>query len=266
MRQLLIIIVIAFLFTSCTKEIDLKLDDKSGELVIEGNVTNQNGPHTVRITRTVAFTKQNEYPSVTNAFVTISDNTGLIDTLVYTTNGEYKTSRLVSIPGRTYFLTVRVNNITYTANSTMPNPVAFNDLTKDSFSFGGNTSYRLLPVFTDPIEIGNRYFFITTVAGKREKILDVFSDNINNGIPNQRTIFLGFNNSSTEVTIDKGDTVNVEMQCISNDIYTYYHALLELSGGGPSGGTAPANPTSNISNGALGYFSAHAVAFKSIVL
>lgn len=266
MRQSLIIIIAAFLFTSCTKEVDLKLDDKSGEIVIEGNVTNQPGPHTVRITKTVAFTSASQYPAVSNAFVTISDDTGLVDTLVYSNNGEYKTTRLVSAPGRTYFLTVNVNNIVYTARSKMPNAVAFNDLTKDSISFGGNINYTLLPGFTDPVEIGNRYFFITQAAGKREKIYDVFSDNINNGILNQRSIFLAFNNTDTKIKIEKGDSVTVEMQCVTNEMYTYYHSLIELSEGGPGGGTTPANPPGNISNGALGYFSAHPVAYKSIVL
>ncbi|WP_262511540.1 hypothetical protein [Chryseobacterium carnipullorum] len=34
----------------------LDLDDKSGNIVIEGNVTNQPGPYFVRITKSVAFT------------------------------------------------------------------------------------------------------------------------------------------------------------------------------------------------------------------
>jgi hypothetical protein len=266
MRHYLILVLLAVLFSSCTKEIDLNLENKSGEIVIEGDITNLAGPQTVKVTRTAAFTSTNGYPAVTNAFVTIRDNIGTIDTLVYTTSGEYKTTRLVTAPGRTYFLTVRVNNVEYTANSTMPNPVAFNGLTKDSISFGGDITYSVLPNFVDPVEIGNRYLFISKAAGKSEKIYDLYSDNVNNGILNQRSIFLTYNNSNTDIVVERGDSINVEMQCITNDIYIYYQSLLELADGGAGGGTTPANPTTNISNGALGYFSAHAVAFQNIVL
>lgn len=266
MRHLLYIFISTFLFTSCTKEVDLNLEDKSGEIVIEGNITNQAGSHTVKITRTVAFTTSSQYPAISNAFVTISDDLGFIDTLVYTSNGEYKTKRLVSEPGRTYLLTVNVNNKVYTASSKMPKAVPFDGLMKDSVSFGGEVNFTLLPVFIDPLEIGNRYFFITHANGKREKIFEVFSDNINNGIPNQRIIFLAFNNTDTDIKIEKGDSITVEMQCITNDIYTYYNSIIQLTDGGPGGGVTPSNPPSNISNGALGYFSAHSVAYKSIVL
>ena len=64
-----------------------------------------------------------------------------------------------------------------------------------------------------------------------------------------------------------GDTITVEMNCIDDKIYTYFSALLQLSGGGgPGGGITPTNPPSNISNGALGYFSAHTVRVKTAVI
>jgi hypothetical protein len=57
------------------------------------------------------------------------------------------------------------------------------------------------------------------------------------------------------------------MQSIDHTIFTYYSALLEISGdGGAGGGVTPSNPPSNINNGALGYFSAHTVQKKSIVI
>ena len=64
-----------------------------------------------------------------------------------------------------------------------------------------------------------------------------------------------------------GDTIHVEMQCIDQNIYTYYIAVIQISGDDGSGaGITPANPPSNISNGALGYFSAHTSAVSSIVI
>ncbi|WP_374459435.1 hypothetical protein [Chryseobacterium taeanense] len=56
------------------------------------------------------------------------------------------------------------------------------------------------------------------------------------------------------------------MQCIDESVYTFYSALLEISDTGTGGGITPANPPSNISNGALGYFSAHTVRKMSAVI
>ena len=56
------------------------------------------------------------------------------------------------------------------------------------------------------------------------------------------------------------------LKCSDQNVYTFYSALLQLSDGGPGGGITPTNPPSNISNGALGYFSAHTVRKKSVVI
>ena len=68
-----------------------------------------------------------------------------------------------------------------------------------------------------------------------------------------------------DVKVKVGDKITVKMQCIDDAVYTFYSALLQLSGGG-GGGVTPTNPPSNISNGALGYFSAHTVSVKTIVI
>jgi hypothetical protein len=54
------------------------------------------------------------------------------------------------------------------------------------------------------------------------------------------------------------------MQCIDKNVFKY---LEELSGQDATNGqpTSPADPTSNITNGALGYFSAHTIQRKKTV-
>jgi hypothetical protein len=264
MKQILIIIASLFLLTSCEKEIDLNLEDKSGNIVIEGNVTNGPGPYYVRVTRSVAFTEANQYPGVANASVVISDNTGQADTLEYVSEGLYKTGHLVATPGNTYTLQVTAGGQKYTAQSTMPQPVVLDSLKQGSFSFGGETNYNVRPVFTDPSPLGNRYLFIVSVNGSKRKALETFSDNFNNGLVNQRNLRLPMDN---EDSVKIGDTIHVEMQCIDQNIYTYYNAVIQISGDDGSGaGITPANPPSNINNSALGYFSAHTFTVSSIVI
>lgn len=267
MKNTFFIILSLFLLTSCEKEIDLDLADKSGNIVIEGNITDQPGPYYVKITKSVAFTQNNQYPAVTGAEVILSDNTGQTETLQYVGDGKYKTSAFTAVTGRTYTLKVQAEGKQYTAQSTMPTPVSFDGLTQDSFVFGGVTTYTLLPVFTDPATLGNRYLFNFTVNNKPKKTFDVFSDNVNNGLVNQRPLFLPNDDSddTDAVKVVVGDTIHVEMQCIDNNIFTFYSALLQITGDN-GGGVTPSNPPSNVSNGALGYFSAHTSSTKTFVI
>lgn len=267
MKNLFLIILSLFLITSCEKEIDLDLEDQSGKIVIEGNVTDQAGPYFVKITKSVAVTEANQYPAIENAQVVLSDNTGQTETLQYVGNGTYKTSAFIGQSGRTYTLKINAEGQQYTAQSTMPQAVSFDGLDQDSFMVGGETSYTLLPVFTDPSPLGNRYLFVYTVNNNPKKFFSEFSDNVNNGLPNQRPLLLPNDDSDADdIKVVVGDTIHVEMQCIDDNVYTFYSALLQLSGGGPDGGITPANPPSNISNGALGYFSAHTVRSKMTVI
>lgn len=268
MKNIFLIILSLFLVTSCEKEIDLDLDDQSGSIVIEGNVTDQAGPYYVKITKSVAFTQTNQYPGIENAKVILSDNTGQTETLLYVGNGMYQTSTFAGQSGRTYTLKIQAEGKEYSAKSTMPQAVSFDGLDQDSFAVGGETSYTLLPVFTDPPALGNRYLFNFTVNNKPKKYFSEFADNVNNGMPNQRPIILPNDDGDEpdDVKVVIGDTIHVEMNCIDDNVYTFYSALLQLMGGGAGGGVTPANPPSNISNGALGYFSAHTVSKRSIVI
>lgn len=258
MKKAFFIILSVCALHSCQKEIDLDLADQSGNIVIEGNITDAQGPYTVKITQSVGFSQPNQYPAIANAQVVLSDNTGQSETLLYAGNGEYKTKNFTGVPGRTYTLKVQAEGKQYTAQSTMPQAVEPEGLVQDSFKFGDKTTYTLLPVFTDPAELGNRYLFSITINNLPKKYISVLSDNLNNGQPNQWTLTLpNDDDKGREHEVVPGDVILVEMQSIDTNIFTYYSALLQISNG--YGNVTPANPPSNISNGALGYFSAHTV-------
>lgn len=267
MKKVLFIILSLFLVFSCEKEIDLNLEDQSGKIVIEGNITDQSGPYFVRITRSVAFTQENEYPPVENYYVNLSDDLGHSEILEYVGNGYYRTTFMEGQPGRTYTLKVLVEGKEYIAKSTMPEAVNFEGLEQDSYLVAGELSYTLLPIFTDPPTLGNRYLFRYAVNGRSKTNFLEFSDNVNNGLPNQRPILLPNDDEDGSVKVKTGDLITVEMNCIDDKVYTYFSALLQLSsGGGLGGGVTPTNPPSNISNGALGYFSAHTVRVETKVI
>ncbi len=260
MKSLVKLIAIAFLFTGCKKVIQLDLTNNADKLVIEGNITNQAGPYFVKITKSVNFNQTNTYPPVTNAFVVITDNTNLRDTLTYAGNGNYKTNKLIGVEGRTYTLTVTAEGKNYSAKSTMPAFISLDSLRLSYSIANGKERVNVIPRYADPSVLGNSYRFIQKINNKLDETYYVFNDNLNNGLPNQRPL----RSSDPDLELLKGDQVQVEMQCISPDTYAYFYSLGQQSGGGFRGGSAPANPPNNIIGDALGIFSAHTSQIKTV--
>lgn len=78
----------------------------------------------------------------------------------------------------------------------------------------------------------------------------VTEDRFNDGNKVANTIFHELDD------LEPGDAIELDLQCIDRNVYRYYYAFGQnLGEGGPP--VAPANPPSNISNGALGVFSVH---------
>ncbi|GHN02138.1 hypothetical protein WSM22_36270 [Cytophagales bacterium WSM2-2] len=266
MKKLLYIIAGTALITSCVKEIHLNLSNQSGQILIDGNVTDQAGPYYVTISRSVAFTESNQYPPVTDAVVVISDNSGQIETLQYdATAGSYKTDHLRGINGNTYTLSVTIDGTLYSAQSTLPQRVALDSLREVVQTIVKRTRYSIIPVFTDAPSLGNYYRFKAYIDGKLKDSYFNISDNTNNGLVNTRGLSIAVGSDVNEAEL--GDTITIEMQCIDNIVYTYFTALSQISNTNAFGrGVTPSNPPGNISNNALGIFSAHTVQSKSIIL
>ncbi len=253
-KSLILFFVVATLLMSCEKEISIDLGTVEPQIVIEGNITDAPGPYYIRISRTVNFSSQNNFPTVSNALVIISDDKGVSDTLTETVPGVYKTRTIEGVPENTYFLNVSTEGRNYHSSSTMPKRVNLDSLIFNPLIFSSQKDlYYTVPIYTDPIEPGNYYRFYLFVNGKKDNSYSVFNDNLNNGLVNGRPLF------GRDTEIKSGDTVTVEMHCIDKNIYNYLFALSQLSSGRP-GGVTPSNPTTNISGDyALGYFSAHTI-------
>lgn len=249
------VLAIALFAASCQQVIDIELNDKDAAVVIEANITDQPGPYTVTVSKTVNFSDPNIFPGVSGAFVVMSDNAGNRDTLTETTPGVYITSTMQGVPGRTYTLQVTAENKTYTAQSTMPVLVTLDTLVVVESSFGASSFY-IIPLWQDPAGTGDHYRCIEYLNSERVGAFlydDVFSDGLINGQP-----LLNF-----ETELLSGDTVDVEMHCIDPAVYLYFFSMEQTANNGTA---APANPESNFDNDALGYFNAHTVTTRSVVI
>lgn len=263
MKIIISIISVAILFTSCEKVIDLKYKDNQSKIIIEGNITNEPGPYFVKITRSVSLKSTENNPTVDDATVTISDDAGNSETLTPEGNGTYHTTALTGMAGRTYTLTVQAESQTYTAQSTMPQQVPFDSVrVEEGTAVGGDKEYNLIPVYTDPVAKGNNYRFVLSVNNKLINQHFIQNDEIKNGGVN--TLRLEVNDD--DLMLKSGDQISITMQCIDKQVALYYTTLALIANSGPGGGTTPTNPPNNISNGALGLFSAHTVQQKTNVI
>ena len=258
--QIFTIISIGFLLFGCTKVIDIKLNNALPQLVIQGNITNEPGPYIVSISSSIPYSNSNIFPGITNATVKIiDDSTGNIDVLTNENNGNYSTNTTVGLIGHTYQLQVIIGAKTYTATATMPNFIPLDSITFfTNTGFGGSIT-NPLPNFQDPINETNFYYFKQTVNNRVLPGFSVIDDRLSNGryIATQL-----FNDSSY---IKKYDTVQLEMRCIDKPIFNYFNQLDQLSDPNGNQSANPTNPESNISNGALGYFSVHTRQVKKAV-
>jgi len=256
----LIAFAIPFYFC-CKKVINVNLNNASAQIVIQGSVTNAPGPYQVQITKTVNFSATNSYPPVSGATVTITDSTtGQIDVLTETAAGIYTTNLLPQgKPGHTYQLNVAAQGQTYTASSTMPQPVTLDSITFRHLGNFGKLQINAEPNFQDPSGIANYYAFQEYVNSKLLKHTFVFDDRLSDG----KYIAVNIYTDSSYINI--GDTVALNMYCTDKPIYNYFNSLQQAADANGFQTASPSNPVSNISNNALGYFSANTVNYKKTI-
>mgnify|MGYP001281183691 CR=1 FL=1 len=246
---------------SCEQVIDIQIDEADKKYVIEGNVSNLPGANAeVRISKTKTFNESNVFSGVSGAVVTIQVNNGSVYTLQPVAAGIYRSSSFAGVPGSTYRLTVVINGSTFSSLSVMPGQlVSLDNITVENLNFGAINTKTVYPDYVDPSGKGNSYRFIQYANGDQVKKVFVQDDEISDGLRINRPLL------NANGDLKSGDTVQVDMLCIDNNVYKYWYSLDQASTGENQNAT-PANPVSNIQGGALGYFSAHTVSSRTIIL
>jgi hypothetical protein len=238
--------------TSCQKVINVNLNASDPQYVIEGNVTDRQEPQTVSISRSVNFSETNQFPQVTGALVTITDETaGITDTLTEVNPGTYQTRNVPGVSGHAYSLYINANGRVFTSRSVMPKPVAIDSIGTEKSVFGGDDLYAK-PYYTDPVETGNCYRLTQTVNRRKVKGWDVRNDDVTNG-QTAKFPFYYDTDDDANPKIKVGDSIFVTLQTIDRPVYEFYRTLEQTMS---QNSTTQANPISNIAGGALGYFSA----------
>jgi hypothetical protein len=251
-------------FSGCEKVIDVDLNTTEKKYIVEAVLTDQPNSCKVLITETKNFDADNTFNGVPGATVTIADNNSSPVTLTETSAGQYERN-LVGVAGHIYTLQVNMGGQTFRATSTMPSLVPFDSLYISERSlFGESNKYATLS-YKDPAGKGNAYRYIQYVNGVKEKTIFVRDDDLSDGRQIERVLlFFGDEDDEDEKKIKTGDSVRIEMLGIDYPVYKYWYSLSQSSTGDNQSAT-PGNPVTNITGGALGYFSTHTYQSKTVV-
>ena len=260
----------AFALMSCEKIVSIDLNTTQPQIVIEGEIVDD-GDGSVLITRTESYFQPTlSFSRVSDAWVVLRDDQGSVDTLDYGP-GYYpllsQATPLTIAPGRTYTLTVGYDGRTYTGSTTMPGKVMIDSVYSLAVrQVVQRTAYDLYVVFDDPPDRENYYRL--DVSYRSENIVDsintrryrVYNDRLSNGTRISYRVGLGRR-------LKAGDTASVMLYSIDKATYEYYRTANDAIATSRSPtALSPANPTSNLSNGALGYFAAYAIDRKEFII
>jgi hypothetical protein len=265
---LLLTLAAALLAAGCEKIITVDLDQNNPQIVIEGTLTDAPGPCIVRVSKTGSyFSPSIVFPLVTGANVTITDNTGAIDTLREVDTGVYASVSLRGVPGRTYTLRVAAEGREWTAVSSMPQKALIDSMYDDpSRNPKGERITNMYMLWDDPPTAGNYYRLDVRV---RDGLLPdslgnvryrLYTDKFTNGIRAAYRVRFGRNAMP-------GDTVRVDLLAIDKAAYDYFRTLnTTIATDRSPTSLSPANPVTNLTNGALGFFMACTMDSRMILL
>ena len=267
-HNILTIGIISVVFAAaCTEAIDVDLNEgENNRLVVAGEISNEPGPYSVRLTRSTSYFYNQPAPAELGATVTISDGEQTFVLLDEDNDGTYWTdSSALGIPGRTYTLNIKLTNgEEYVAVDHMPIPNRFDTIYYEYI----NEEYGMtLPEY--------HYFFYATFTEQKGVddcylIYVYFNDSCyNSKFEDIKWAFAGsrydgcglFENvqicDANEDSIPKKPEARFDLYSVSSEYHQFIKDISDETFGnatilqGP-----PANIYTNVSNGALGFFCA----------
>jgi hypothetical protein len=266
--------MMAFL-TSCEETVQLDLRQVPTRLAIEGQVTDAPGKQFVHITRSAGFYETGQTERITDAQVSVTDDSGETMQFVHNPNniadsaGYYFPSNgYVGVVNRIYTLTVVYDGQTYNASDKLLRVTKIDSLAyrpnrfreRDKPSDG--KIMELLIYAKEPQDTEDNYL----LKYYRNDSL-VYNDEKDVYVLNDYGVGENIDGVPSSVYYAPGDTARVEMYSITRDGFVFYNDLATiLTSDGGMFSPPPANPRSNISNGALGFFQVSAMHYKDVIL
>jgi hypothetical protein len=261
-KHILLLIIISSLL-SCEKDADIVFDEMEPTIVVESVISTNPEETNLRLTMTKGFKRNSyEYDPITDAQVSITDESGNSIPLTIDSEGNYKTT-VPAIQNKKYILNIVKNQFHVTAEKIVPELVVLNDFNFVIVDNNDDPHQNLVLDFIDP-STETDYFIV--------EIYEYFNND-----PNQRRFLEyylvndnNYRQSTHQLTIEYANAWNnfdyeIVLRHIDKQVYDYINTLKSVSrmryGSSPFISIVPGNPNSNIQNG-IGFFMATASSFK----
>lgn len=248
---------------SCQEASTLDFVDTPPALVIEGKITDQQGPYTVKLHLSSSFDEDIDRNAVENAQVVLSDDLGNEEILSQTEPGIFQTTTIQGTIGVNYTLEVTYNNVTYAASSYLAPVVKIDSLVSS---------------FYEESLIRDEGYYVALYAQKgAENEINYYRWHLfkNDSLLNGRE-FLYVDSDEFRATLEglefgyafgPGDTVKCEMESLSLEAYNYFIQLNTiLNNDGVINKSRNINPPTNFSPKAVGIFQTSAVSTKEVII
>ncbi|NOY37022.1 MAG: DUF4249 domain-containing protein [Chlorobi bacterium] len=262
MRNHLYVLILLLLFSSCEEVVDISLKNVQSAVVVEATVTNLPGGQTVKISTTTDYYNPSLPLMKQGAEVSVLDDLGNSWLFNEISKGVYTNGNLTGKEGRKYTLEVKVDGKDITGESEMQTVTPIDSIRSEYFpgTRFADPGYFVIIMFTDPPGEDPDYYRIRMFNGQKPNpVIQLVDDRLTNG--NQMEFFL-YGGS-----YQPGDTAIVELQSIDYGTYIYFYTLSNVLASDQQGATStPANPNTNLSDDALGYFGAIAISRDTLVI
>lgn len=251
------------LLSSCTDVVDVDLPDPEPQLAVEGNITDQPGPYTIRLTKTGPYFTKDELPAVRGAELTLADNEGTTETLREMAPGVYQTSRIRGKIGNQYVLTIKSEGEEYRAATEIKRIPGIDGLTQKVKTGEAGWDDGIYAFYNGPElpGVGDYYRFKIWINGELQNDpgdLVVRDDALVDGR------YIG-DIELNEDPLQPGDSVRVQLLSLPQDYYYFLNEMFTQINNVGLFSSPPANVRSNVRNvnasgtRAVGYFAGTAV-------
>lgn len=268
-QAILYFLAAVLLSTACEKTIVLDPGQTEELFVIEGLITNSLGKHQVKISKSQTFNTTGGALGVSDAIVSVTDDLGQTREYGEVQPGVYRAKEAFTGEiGRTYTLTIDYEDRQFTATEQMTTMGTVDTLIsavneeeaadpEDEGRF-----YDLLVFMTEPQETENFYLFKFYRNGELENFegddVYVFDDV---AIAGQLEAL------PAPVYYAVGDVARTEVYSLSRRAFRFYNDLANnVANDGGLFSSQPANVSTNLEGGAIGYFQVSAIDVDEMVV
>ncbi len=269
---LYILLVTLVSLSSCTEKIDIELDSDRIRLVVDGIITDIPGEQYVKLTETADYFSNEQPKGVGNATVIIESQNGpILLTESDSVAGLYlMPDGFVGVQGNIYQLNIKLENEIggykdYFANTKMP--LLSDDIDSIAVEWMPQFEGWVVRLYAQDPDREDFYMFNGLRNG--ELITDsihevnITDDRLFNGNYTSGVMVLMFN----EDQLDPGDLFTLVLSNITKEYINFVSEVqTEIQSKEPLFSGPPANVSSNISNGAAGWFTSYPSAFSSTIV